>query len=159
MEEVKALSEEPCTALKSWTGWLGHLGPGQQLQRKLSSVQLEQSKGNSLRRGRVLWSSSAVLHTAMSPAWWWSAQDLSCFVHAWSGTGTRIGDRASYVMQGGGELSPQETGILMPPRLVMAVERISVFCLDSTREDLSAGFAWCELTPSLLFLVKTVVRR
>lgn len=72
-------------------------------------------QGKLIRRGRVLWSSSAVLHTAMSPAWWWSAQDLSCFVHAWSGTGTRIGDRASYVMQGGGELSPQETGILMPP--------------------------------------------
>ena len=53
MEEVKALSEELCTALKSWTGWLGHLGPGQQLQRKLSSVQLEQSKGNSLLRGRA----------------------------------------------------------------------------------------------------------
>lgn len=42
-----------CTVLKSWTGWLGHLGPGQQLQRKLSSVQLEQSKGNSLLRGRA----------------------------------------------------------------------------------------------------------
>ena len=84
MEEVKALSEEPYTALKSWTGWLGHLGPGQQLQRKLSSVQLEQSKGNSLRRGRALWSSSAVLHTAVSPAWWWSAQDpLFCSCLEW----------------------------------------------------------------------------
>lgn len=72
----------------------------------------EQGKLITQRAG--LWFSSTVLHTVMSPAWWWrSAQDPSCFVHAWGGTGTRIGDRASYVMQGGGK-SHRRQGLSCP---------------------------------------------